>query len=40
VCRDLEELHQEFHLAIGRIRQKPHLIRAFFAQAGLKVAKT
>jgi hypothetical protein len=23
------------HLAIGRPRQKPHLIRSFFAQAGL-----
>jgi transposase len=35
VCRDLEELHEEFHLAVGRLRQKPHLIRSFFAQAGL-----
>jgi hypothetical protein len=35
VCRDLEELHQEFHLAVGRLRQKPHLIQSFFAQAGL-----
>jgi transposase len=34
VCLDLEELHQEFHLAIGRLRQKPHLVRSFFAQAG------
>lgn len=40
VCRDLEELHQEFHLAVGRLRQKPHLVRAFFAQAGLKLKKT
>jgi transposase len=40
VCRDLEELHQEFHLAVGRLRQKPHLVRAFFAQAGLKIEKT
>jgi transposase len=39
VCRDLEELHQEFHLAIARLRQKPHLIRSFFAQAGLTIAK-
>jgi transposase len=39
-CRDLEELHQEFHLAVGRLRQKPHLIRAFFAQAGLRLEKT
>ncbi len=37
VCRDLEELHQEFYLAVGRLRQKPHLIGSFFAQAGLKV---
>ena len=36
-CRDLEELHQEFHLAVGRLRQKPHLVRAFFAQADLKI---
>jgi transposase len=35
VCRDLEELHEQFHLAIGRLRQKPHLVRSFFAQAGL-----
>ena len=38
-CRDLEELHQEFHLAIGRLRHKPHLIKAFFAQAGLSIPK-
>jgi transposase len=37
VCRDLEELHQEFHLAIGRLRQKPYLVQAFFAQAGLSL---
>lgn len=36
-CRDLEELHQEFHLAVGRLRQKSHLIQAFFAQAGLRL---
>ncbi len=35
VCRDLEELHEEFHLAVGRLRHKPHLVRSFFAQAGL-----
>jgi transposase len=40
VCRDLEELHEEFHLAVGRLRQKPHLVQSFFAQAGLKVEKT
>jgi transposase len=35
VCRDLEELHEQFHLAVGRLRQKPHLVQSFFAQAGL-----
>ena len=36
-CVDLEELHQEFHLAVGRVRQKPHLVRSFFAGAGLEL---
>ena len=36
-CLDLEELHQEFHLAVGRLRQKPHLVQSCFAQAGLKI---
>jgi transposase len=40
VCRDLEELHEQFHLAVGRLRQKPHLVQAFFAQAGLTIEKT
>jgi transposase len=40
VCRDLEELHQERYLAVGRLRQKPHLVRSFFAQAGLKLQDT
>jgi transposase len=35
VCRDLEELHEQFHLAVGRLRQRPGLVRSFFAQAGL-----
>lgn len=39
-CLDLEELHQQFHLAVGRLRQKPHLIRSFFAQAGLRIKGT
>ncbi|MCE9561255.1 MAG: IS630 family transposase [Planctomycetes bacterium] len=34
-CLDLEELHLEVHLAIGRLRQKARLIRSFFAAAGL-----
>ncbi len=37
VCFDLEELHEEFHLAISRLRKKRHLVRAFFAQAGLGI---
>jgi transposase len=39
-CLDIEELHQEFHLALNRLRQKPHLIRSFYAQAGLRIEKT
>jgi transposase len=34
-CMDMEELHLEFDLAVGRLRQKPRLIRSFFAAAGL-----
>ena len=40
VCLDLEELHQAFHLAVGRLRQKPHLVQSFFAQAGLTIERT
>jgi transposase len=40
VCRDLEQLHEQFHLAVARLRQKPRLVPAFFAQAGLKLNKT
>jgi transposase len=36
VSLDLEELHLELHLAIGRLRQKPRLIRSFFVGAGLE----
>jgi transposase len=35
VCLDLEELHLQLHLAIGRLRQKPHLVPRFFRAAGL-----
>jgi hypothetical protein len=35
-CMDLDELHLELHLAIGRLRQKPRLIRSFYAAAGLR----
>jgi transposase len=36
-CRDLEQLHEELHLALGRVRQRPHLIPSFFAGAGLEL---
>jgi transposase len=36
-CMDLEELHLELHLAIARLRQKPHLIHGFFASARLSL---
>ena len=32
VCRDLDELHQELDLAVGRLRQKSHMVRSFFAR--------
>jgi transposase len=40
VCLDLEQLHEEFHLAVGRYRQKPHLVQSCFAQAGLAIRRT
>jgi transposase len=36
-CLDLEELHLELHLAIGRLRQKTHLSPLFFRAAGLRL---
>jgi transposase len=36
-CRDLEQLHGELHLALGRVRQRPRLIQSFFAGAGLEI---
>jgi transposase len=39
VTRDLEELHEQFHLAVDRLRRKPRTVRAFFAQAGLTLGK-
>jgi transposase len=35
VCRDLEELHEQLHLAVERLRHKPQVVRSFFALAGL-----
>jgi transposase len=37
VFLDLEELQLELHLAIGRLRQRPRLIRSFFEGAGLPI---
>jgi transposase len=37
VCRDLEELHEQFHLAVNRLRHRPHVVQSFFAQAGLAI---
>lgn len=35
ICKDLEQLHEEFHLAVHRLRQKAWLVHSFFKQAGL-----
>ena len=32
-CLDLEQLHQELHLALGRVRQTPGLVHSFFEAA-------
>lgn len=34
-CLDLEQLHMELHLALGRVRQRPELVQSCFASAGL-----
>ena len=34
-CLDLEELHMELHLALGRVRKRLALVRSFFEGAGL-----
>jgi transposase len=36
-CSNLEELHMELHLALGRIRRKPRLVHSFFEKAGLGI---
>jgi len=36
-CQSLPQLRRELDLAIMRLRSKPHLIRTFFAGAGLSV---
>jgi transposase len=37
VCKDLEELHEQLHLAVHRLRQKAWLVDSFFRQAGLEL---
>ena len=34
-CLDLEQLHMELHLALGRTRQRNEIIRSLFEAAGL-----
>ena len=34
-CLDLEQLHEELHLALGRVREKRRLIPSFLEGAGL-----
>ena len=36
-CKDLEELHEQFHLAAHRLRLKAWLVHSFFNQAGLQL---
>lgn len=36
-CLDLSHLHYELHLAIMRLRSKPHLIQRCFAGTGLEI---
>src|SRR5882724_1197468 len=36
-CLDLEQLHMELHLALGRTRQRSELIHSFFEAAGLSL---
>jgi transposase len=39
-CLNLNHLHDELEFAIMRLRNKPHLIQTFFADAGLTLSKT
>jgi transposase len=36
-CLDLEQLHMELHLALGRVRQRLALVQSFFEGAGLQL---
>ena len=37
VTHDLEELQEQFYLALDRLRQKHRMVQSFFAQAGLSL---
>src|SRR5258708_37299365 len=37
-CLDLEQLHQELHLALGRVRQTQGLVHSFFEAALIEPA--
>lgn len=36
-CLDVEQLHMELHIALGRVRQRQALVRSFFDAAGLNI---
>jgi len=36
-CLNLSHLHHELTLAVARLRRRPHIIRSFFAGAGLSI---
>lgn len=36
-CLDLEDLHLELHLAIGRLRRKPRPVTPIYKAAGLTI---
>ena len=36
-CLDLDQLHMELHLALGRVRQRRALVRSFFEGAELEL---
>jgi hypothetical protein len=36
-CLDLDPLHMQFHLALGRLRQRPALLQSFFEADGLSL---
>jgi transposase len=38
-CLDVEELHMQFHLAVGRVRGRASLVASFFAGAELGIEK-